>query len=76
MGVRSFLVHVAPGSRDAVTRSLEDDTAGCLAFPSTNRDVVIVVSDLDDREAERMFDERRAALPGVLHVALVAGYAK
>lgn len=75
MGVRSFLVHVAPGTRDDVARALRADPA-CDVYPAENRDVVVVVSDLDDRRAEEAFDERLSAIPGVMHVALVAGFAR
>jgi nitrate reductase NapAB chaperone NapD len=58
-----------------VTRALETEPA-CDVYPATNRDLVVVVSDLEDRQAEEAFDERLAAIPGVIHVALVAGFAR
>jgi nitrate reductase NapAB chaperone NapD len=73
VGVRSFLVHVAPGTAEDVARVLQSDPS-CEVYPAENRDVIVVVSDLDDRAAEAAFDERLSAMPGVLGVALVAGY--
>ena len=75
MGVRSFLVYVAPEARDQVAQALASEPS-CDVYPADNRDVVVVVTDLEDRDAEDAFDERLAAMPGVLNVALVAGYAK
>ena len=75
MGVRSFLVYVAADARDTVTRTLEDDPT-CEVYPAENHGVIVVVSDLDDREAEEALDERLASMAGVLNVALVAGYEK
>jgi nitrate reductase NapAB chaperone NapD len=73
MGVRSFLVHVAPGSREAVTRTLRDEPA-CVVYPAETHDVLVVVSDHVDRAGEEAFDARLADMPGVLSVALVAGF--
>jgi nitrate reductase NapAB chaperone NapD len=73
VGIRSFLVYVAPGRRDEVAQALAGDP-GCDVYPAANRDIVVVVSDVDDRGAEEAFDERLAALPGVLNVALVSGH--
>lgn len=64
MGVRSFLVHVAPGSVEDVARILRSDPS-CEVYPAENRDVIVVVSDLDDRAAEVAFDERLSAMGGV-----------
>ena len=75
MGVRSFLVYVAPEARDQITQVLASEPS-CTVYPAENRDVVVVVTDLEDRDAEDVFDERLAALPGVINVALVAGYAQ
>lgn len=73
MGVRSFLVYTAPGARNVVADVLKADPA-CEVYPAENRDVVVVVSDLADRTAEEAFDQRLTSLPGVVNVALVAGY--
>lgn len=75
MGVRSFLVYVAPAAGDHVAQALAAEPS-CDVYPAENRDVLAIVTDLDDRDAEDAFDERLAAMPGVLSVALVAGYSK
>lgn len=73
MGVRSFLVYVAPGSRDAVTGRLREEAA-CVVYPAETHDVLVVVSDHADRAGEEAFDARLSEIPGVLSVALVAGF--
>jgi nitrate reductase NapAB chaperone NapD len=73
MGVRSFLVYTAPGAKDTVARVLQAEPF-CEVYPAENRDVVVAVSDLPDQAAEEAFDERLTSIPGVVHVALVAGY--
>lgn len=74
MGIRSFLVHVHPGDRDVVAAALAAEP-GCDVLPATNRDLVVVVSEHDGRDAEEAFDRRVATLPGVTAVAMVAGFA-
>jgi nitrate reductase NapAB chaperone NapD len=73
MGVRSFLVYVAPGSREAVAGRLQQEAA-CVVYPAETHDVIVVVSDHADRAGEEAFDARLSATPGVLSVALVAGF--
>jgi nitrate reductase NapAB chaperone NapD len=75
MGVRSFLVYVAPETRDQVAQAIRADPC-CAVYPAENRDVLVIVTDLSDRDAEEAFDERLGAVPGVLSVVLVAGYAR
>lgn len=75
MGVRSFLVYVAPEARDQITQVLASEPS-CDVYPAENRDIVVVVTDLEDRDAEDAFDARLAAMYGVLNIALVAGYTK
>ena len=73
MSVRSFLVYVAPDAKDAVVGVLRALPI-CEVYPAENRDVVVVVSEVAGRAEEDAFDEHLAAIPGVLTVALVAGY--
>lgn len=73
MSVRSFLVYVAADARDSVVGTLRNLPA-CEVLPAENRDVVVVVSEAAGRDEEDAFDEHLAAIPGVLNVALVAGY--
>lgn len=73
MSVRSFLVHVAPGARELVAQALLE-RATCDIFPATNRDVLVIVTEHETREAERSFDELLAEIDGVRSMALVSGY--
>lgn len=74
MTIRSYLVLVRPGQRDAVAERLRA-MPDCDVIPAENRDVIVVVSETPAVEADAMLEERLSGVEGVAGVSLVAGYA-
>lgn len=73
MTVRSFLVHVAPGALERVADTLRRQSA-CDVFPASNRDLLVLVTEHETREAELAFDRFLAETDGVRSMAFVSGY--
>lgn len=71
--IRSYLVHVAPGTRDEVAGRLRA-LPGCDVLAAENRDVIILVAEAEAGEAEDTIEDRIAGVVGVVGVSLVAGF--
>jgi nitrate reductase NapAB chaperone NapD len=69
MGICSYLAIPQPGQRDALARALAG-LEGCEVVPSVNRDVVLVVTESPDREAERALRRRMEDLDGLQALVL------
>ena len=74
MTIRSYLIHVRPGTRPEVALRLAR-VPGCDVHPAINRDVLIVVAEsADDRDDT--LDSALATTEGVAGVALVSGFSE
>lgn len=73
--IRSFLVYVAPGTREQVTVRLRA-LPGCDVLAAENRDVIIVVAEVDSSDTDDTIQDRIAGVSGVVGVSLVAGFAE
>lgn len=70
--VCSYLVIPAPGEVASLTRRLAA-LRGCEVFPARNRDLLILVCETDDAEAERVLRASIEAMPGVRMLLVTFG---
>jgi nitrate reductase NapAB chaperone NapD len=69
MGVCSYLAIPRPGEREVLCRRLRA-IPGCDVVPSTNRDLVVVVTDCPDSGSERALRGRIEAVDGIQALVL------
>lgn len=73
ISIRSFLVYARPGCREALAAALEEEP-GCEVYPSSNADVLVLVTEHISTSDEAAFDARLAERDDVEGVALVSGF--
>ena len=72
MNVCSYLVHVRPGTAEAVTGTL-NALPGCDAVPAENRDLVILVTETPDKQTDKDLTEQIQSLNDIECLALTFG---
>ena len=72
MPIKSYLAYPAQGRRDALARAL-GALEGCDALPASTHDVVVLVTDTPDDDAERVLQTRLEGLRELQCLTLVAG---
>jgi nitrate reductase NapAB chaperone NapD len=72
MPVCSYLVIPEPGSTLSVLEQLRA-LPGCEATPAENREVIVLVTDTDDTEAEVTLARQIQAIDGILSTVLTFG---
>jgi nitrate reductase NapAB chaperone NapD len=73
MTVQSYLVYPEAGRVEAVSRSLSD-IPSCEVIRAENRDLLILVTETDDAQAQKKLETQIEELAGVECVALVSGW--
>ncbi|MBL7994789.1 hypothetical protein JNM05_05405 [bacterium] len=73
MPVKSYLAYPADGKRDELTRSLQK-LPGCEIIPSENTDVIVLITDTPDAEAEKSLEEQLQSMESIKFLTLVSGY--
>ncbi len=73
MVIKSYLVFPVEGKRSELEKALEA-VPGCEVTPSTNRDVVVLVTDTEGEQAEKALEERLHAIPSLQALTLVSGH--
>ena len=69
MGICSYLVITAPGSRDAVGRRIAA-IPGCDVVPAEDHDLLLLVAEASEALSGRELRERVEAVEGVYAMAL------
>lgn len=72
MPIKSYLAYPAPGRAESVALSLAA-LHGCDVFPSTNQEMLILVTDTADEPAESCLEEQLQLVPDLHCLALVSG---
>jgi nitrate reductase NapAB chaperone NapD len=73
MTVQSFLIYPQTGRLEAVTQSL-CEIPSCEVIRAENRDLLILVTETGDAEAQKKLEARIEELAGVECVALVSAW--
>jgi nitrate reductase NapAB chaperone NapD len=73
MTVQSYLVYPETGRLEAVSQILSE-IPSCEVIRAANRDLLILVTETDDAQAQKQLEARIEELAGVECVALVSGW--
>ncbi|MBL7959416.1 hypothetical protein JNL27_04175 [bacterium] len=73
MPVKSYLAYPADGKREELTYSLHN-LPGCEIIPSENTDILVLVTDTPDAEAEKSLEEQLQSMESIKFLTLVSGY--
>ncbi len=71
--VKSYLAYSVAGRRADLEEALLG-ISGCEVTPSTNRDLVVLVTEAEDEAAEQALADRLRTLPSLLWLVMVSGY--
>ena len=73
MPIMSFLAYPMDGQKEALRQALEA-LDGCDTVPAANQDVLVLVTDTADREADEALRARIREIPALQCLTLVAAY--
>lgn len=73
MPIKSYLVHAFEGKKDKLVDAL-NRLPQCQVNPSTNQDVVVLVTDTPTVQAEKKLEEIFESIPEIKNMALVSGF--
>ena len=74
MPIKSYLAYPMAGQRETLQRDLAG-VPGCTVTPSTNSDLMILVTDTPDEAAEHRLEATLRDIGSLESLALVSGYA-
>jgi nitrate reductase NapAB chaperone NapD len=75
MTIQSYLVYPQLGHIQQVLQTLQR-IHGCQAFPAANRNVLVLVTETNDRGEQTALEQRMEQLPGVECLALVSAWSE
>ena len=73
MPIKSYLIYPHAGQRESLQKALID-LAECELIPAKNEDVIVLVTDTADRDADKALLEKINKIPGLQHMTLVSGF--
>lgn len=73
MPVKSYLAQAFDGQKDALVEALEK-LPGCESFAAENENVVVLVTDTPDEEAEKVLQDALNQLSELKDLSLVSGF--
>jgi nitrate reductase NapAB chaperone NapD len=73
MPIKSYLVHTTASEKSDLARLLSQ-TNGCEVNPSTNADLLILVTDTASLEEEKHLEEKLKNMTQIKNIALVSGF--
>ena len=73
MPIKSYLAYPMTGQREALHSALAD-LDGCTVMPSTNTELMILVTDTPDDAAEELLGATLRDITALQSLAMVAGY--
>lgn len=73
MPIKSFLAHPKNGQKQQLVNDLEA-IPSCEIIPSTNQELVVIVTDTASKEEDIKLEERINALPSLAMLSMVSGF--
>ena len=73
MPIKSFLAFPSPGKKDELSTALSQ-IEECVVTPSTNEEVLVLVTDTTDKKEEEQLLEKIQNLESCDQLSMVAGY--
>ena len=73
MPVKSYLVHAMDGKKEQLVTAL-NRLPQCQVNPSTNEDVLVLVTDTPTVAAEKKLEQIFESIPEIKNMALVSGF--
>lgn len=73
MPIKSFVVHPKPGEKKQLLRSLES-LDECEVIPSSNQDVIVLVTETESKEHDIELQEKIEALDSLQMLSMVSGF--
>ena len=73
MPIKSYIAIPLENQGESLSMSIKN-LSYCEIYPSTNREVLVLVTDTPDEETERRLMEQVEALPSLLHLTLISGF--
>jgi len=73
MIIKSYLAYPTSGKRSDVALALKK-IAGCEVLPATNQDVLVLVTESTDDDADRDLAEQLKRIPNLQSITLVSGF--
>lgn len=73
MPIKSYLVHSLQGKKDELAQQLRE-IPNCEVNPSTNQDVIVLVTDTSSVKEEKLLSQKLEAIQEIKNMALVSGF--
>ena len=73
MPIKSYLAYPVSGKRNELAQTLRS-MPECEIIPSTNQDIIILVTDTMDTEMEKALENRLRDISSLQCLTLVSGY--
>jgi nitrate reductase NapAB chaperone NapD len=73
MPIKSYLVHPMDGQKDQLIEIL-NQIPSCELNPSTNKEVIVLVTDTSSVEEEKRLAQQFEAISEIKNMALVSGF--
>lgn len=73
MPIKSYLAHPHDGKKDLLIKEVSD-IAGCEIFPAQNKDVLVIVTETDNKIQEDLLKEKLDAINSLKLLAMVSGF--
>ncbi|WP_136481303.1 hypothetical protein [Cognatitamlana onchidii] len=73
MPIKSYLAHPHDGQKDELIKALSQLSV-CDVIPAENRDLLIVVTDTDNKDQDQQIKEKIEAIDSLKLLAMVSGF--
>lgn len=73
MPIKSYLAHPHDGKKDSLIKEVSN-IAGCEIFPAQNKDVLVIVTETDNKIQEEILKEKLDAINSLKLLAMVSGF--
>lgn len=73
MIIKSYLVYPADGQLESLSKTL-NGIPNCEVVPSTNENLLVLVTESEDETAESSLENKLKAIPAIQAMTLVSGH--
>ncbi|BDD09525.1 hypothetical protein FUAX_19570 [Fulvitalea axinellae] len=73
MPIKSYLAHPHSGQKETLIQALQN-IRECEVIPAKNEDLLIVVTETENKDQEEKLTQRMEALAGMKLLAMVSGF--
>lgn len=73
MPIKSYLIHPMDGQKEQLVKHL-NKVPFCEVNPSTNEDIIVLVTDTTSVEDEKQLEQQLQAISEIKNIALVSGF--